>query len=52
MLKHSTKRIPVHLKDRFSKVESLITAYAKSNLDDEYCLYLTAALARKKNSFR
>jgi hypothetical protein len=53
MLKHSTQRIPVHLKDRFSKVESLITAYAESNLDNEYCeycLYLTAALARKKET--
>lgn len=53
MLKHSTKRIPVHLKDRFSKVENLIATYARDNLDDEYleyCLYLTAALARKKET--
>ena len=54
MLKHSTKRIPVHLKDRFSKVENLIATYARDNLDDEYleyCLYLTAALARKETPF-
>ena len=48
-----SKRVPSALKDKYQQIGKLIEEYSRGNLDDdyrEYCLFLTAALARKKDS--
>lgn len=48
-----SKRVPSALKAKYQQIEKLIVGYSNDNLDEnyrEYCLFLTAALARKKDS--